>query len=256
MPRTVLVGFDGSPWAHSAALMARQIAQRMPARLVLLRAVEERGHPEDGFGPGLIDDFKSALAAADSEAARLGRTGIRVETSTLVGEPVRLIMRAIADTEPALVAVGTFGRRPVANWILGSVADKLARSAPVPVLLMPCDHYVPKPSGASFRALVPDIGSEMDWAASYTASHFKLPFPANVTLLEAVGADLPASHVLQFAKEGAYDLIALTRPRGRQMLLGPKVESLIRHSDLPVLVMPPDELRRGEKDAGIETLAA
>ncbi len=50
------------------------------------------------------------------------------------GAPWREILAAIDETKADLVVVGTHGRRGVGRAILGSVAEKVVRTSPVPVL--------------------------------------------------------------------------------------------------------------------------
>lgn len=249
MARSILVGFDGSPWAHSAALMAGWLAKQSGARLSVLRAVTPPEEPRSS----LVADFKAALAAVDAEVAALRRRGIQADGLTLVHEPVRLMMRAIAEQEPLLVALGTFGRQPVENWLLGSVADKLARSAPVPVLLMPAPAYEPPPLGRCLRVLVPVDGSLAAPAAIEAIERVIPASSCETTLLEvlehpvtvpvtfafaadghpaahrmvmdivedvvadtgksemAVRVRQPAQQIIEFGEDGGYDLIAMTR---------------------------------------------
>ena len=251
MARNVLVGFDGSVWSHSAALMAGWLARQGGAKVSLLRAVVPEGV---GSNSTLVGAFKSALIAVDSEAAELRRGGVQAEGMALVGEPVRLIMRAIAQQEPLLVAVGTFGRQPVDNWLLGSVADKLARSSPVPVLLMPETDWAAPRAGEPLRVLVPLDGSLSARGALTLIGALAPSTSIDATLLEmsdqpsqtplvrqasshgsdggvrrmvmdifedvpagadtprlAIHAGQPARQIVEFAQDGRYDLIALMR---------------------------------------------
>jgi nucleotide-binding universal stress UspA family protein len=246
MARNIVVGFDGSPCSESASLMAGWLAKQAGADVSLLRAVV----PESG-GSALVGDFKAALAAVDAAAARLRLRGVQAEGMALVGEPVRLLMRTIAQDEPLLVAVGTFGRRPVDNWVLGSVADKLARSSPVPVLLMPRADWAPPPAGRHLRVLAPLDGSVSAKGALTAVSAIAPATSVDATLLEVIDDALtapvvsagsgdgrtrrvlmdivedvradtgepelamrvgqPAQQIIAFAQDGRYDLIALTR---------------------------------------------
>jgi nucleotide-binding universal stress UspA family protein len=50
------------------------------------------------------------------------------------GAPWREILSAIEEGKPDLVVMGTHGRRGVERMVLGSVAEKIVRTSPVPVL--------------------------------------------------------------------------------------------------------------------------
>lgn len=274
MAKKILVGFDGSPWARSAAKMAGWLASRTGAKVLLLRAITPRegGMDHDDASPPLIAEFKEALASVDAEVAALRRIEVQAEGITRVGEPVRLLMRAIEDKEPALVTVGTFGHRPVENWLLGSVADKMARSAPVPVLLMPRPDYAWPPSGQRLRVLVPVEGEVPARASISAIEGLGVDLPTDLTLLEVMedvqvldrgeGAprrlSRPGRHVVEYARARHYDVIALVRHgpgRNPQMLLDEVAETIVRQSPVPVLVGPPLDLATRTSDLRLHALA-
>ena len=53
------------------------------------------------------------------------------------GVPWREILAVIERDRPDLVVMGTHGRRGVQRMLLGSVAEKIVRVSPVPVLTVP-----------------------------------------------------------------------------------------------------------------------
>jgi len=58
----------------------------------------------------------------------------RVKTSTAIGTPVDRILQYIGDEGIDLIVMGTHGRGAVGHLLLGSVAERLVRRSPVPVL--------------------------------------------------------------------------------------------------------------------------
>lgn len=60
--------------------------------------------------------------------------GITVRTAVLTGSPHQKIVELVKDERADLVAMGTHGRGGVSRMLLGSVADRVIRSAPCPVL--------------------------------------------------------------------------------------------------------------------------
>ena len=50
------------------------------------------------------------------------------------GAPWREILRVVEETKPDLVVMGTHGRRGLGHALIGSVAEKLVRMSPAPVL--------------------------------------------------------------------------------------------------------------------------
>lgn len=60
------------------------------------------------------------------------------ENARLVsGEPATALLKELEGGRHDLVVVGTHGRSGFAHWMLGSVAEKLVRHSPVPVLTVP-----------------------------------------------------------------------------------------------------------------------
>jgi len=69
-------------------------------------------------------------------ARRFRERAIKVQTRVAVEyQPAVAILREVAGREGGLVAIETHGRKGLARLLLGSVADKVIRGAPVPVLV-------------------------------------------------------------------------------------------------------------------------
>ncbi len=143
--KTILVPHDFSESAEHATEIARHQARVHGARVVLLHVVELMPH----FGhetlmmtlPGTTTQIsvlryhtQAAQAELDSIVTRLGADGIELSTAVRSGVPIDEI-RAYATTEPIdLIVMGTHGRSGIRRMLVGSVAEKLVRSSPVPVL--------------------------------------------------------------------------------------------------------------------------
>ena len=67
-----------------------------------------------------------------ADAAR--EKGISVRTLVRTGSPYQEIVDLATDERADLVAMGTHGRSGVSRLLLGSVADRVIRLAPCPVL--------------------------------------------------------------------------------------------------------------------------
>jgi nucleotide-binding universal stress UspA family protein len=62
------------------------------------------------------------------------RRQFHVETALLAGNPFVEIVRYAKAREVDLIVMGTHGRGPIAHMLLGSVAEKVVRKSPCPVL--------------------------------------------------------------------------------------------------------------------------
>jgi len=66
---------------------------------------------------------------------------LRVTTAIVAGNPFVEIIRYARAHEIDLIVLGTHGRGPVAHMLLGSVAEKVVRKSPCPVLTVrPAQH--------------------------------------------------------------------------------------------------------------------
>ena len=68
---------------------------------------------------------------------RRSALGVPIESSVRVGDPARVIVDLVKEQGADLVVIGTHGRRGLARVFLGSVAEKVVRTSPVPVLTIP-----------------------------------------------------------------------------------------------------------------------
>ena len=115
----VLVPLDGSARAESAL----RWVHLLPAReFRLLRVCREASADQEG-----------ALRYLDDVAGRLRLTGSAVESRVATGEPAEAIVDAAADSD--LIVMSTQGAGGGGRLLYGSVADRVARHAPVPTLL-------------------------------------------------------------------------------------------------------------------------
>jgi nucleotide-binding universal stress UspA family protein len=147
MYKRILVAVDGSANAANALQHAAGLAKGLSASLRLIHVVDMGLMP---YGPELGLDIDALLEARYAAAEKLladardsvQQTGLEVETK-LVDTALPTVHVATTIAEDAvsakadLVVLGTHGRRGVERWLLGSVAEGVARRSTVPVLLVP-----------------------------------------------------------------------------------------------------------------------
>ena len=132
----VPVDFDG---ASSAALrFAVELADRDGAELTLLHVWELPAYAYPVVEASPADVFTPLRAAArvhlDELVARARKHHANTHGVLREGLPWRAILDEIESSAPDLVVLGTHGRRGVARVFLGSVAEKIVRLSPAPVL--------------------------------------------------------------------------------------------------------------------------
>ena len=111
--------------------MAGALAERLGDALHLVHVM-----------PGL-DASKPGKAAAraiqeklDAEATRFRQSGVVVETEVLNGVASAVLLEEARRPATRLVVVSSHSRRPMERWLVGSVSEKVAESAPVPTLVI------------------------------------------------------------------------------------------------------------------------
>ena len=62
------------------------------------------------------------------------RRALKATATTILGHPVSEILRFATDERIELIVMGTHGRGPLGHMVMGSVAERVVRHAPCPVL--------------------------------------------------------------------------------------------------------------------------
>jgi nucleotide-binding universal stress UspA family protein len=173
-PPGILVPLDGSPLAEQALPYAQALLA--PGAELTLLEVVEGPEPIHGMSGRLlvpVEDVQRMLerqAHDDLEKAeamlRGEQTRARLEVAR--GNPAVEILRVAAEQRVDLIAMTTHGRGALGRWVFGSVADRVARSSPVPVLLVRPSERQPQPVVIR-RLVVPLDGSSLSEEALPTA---------------------------------------------------------------------------------------
>jgi nucleotide-binding universal stress UspA family protein len=189
MFKRIVVPLDGSLRAERVLPVAARIARASGGRIVLLRVA---GIPAE-YAPAMYASALSAspfyaqelleaeLAGARYYLAAVAQSeqlaGIRIETTVLSGAAAPTILDVAGgdDGSPVdLIVLCSHGRTGFTHWALGSVAQKVARHSPVPVLILREEDAVlaDRLTGAAppLRALVALDGSRVAEAALVPAA--------------------------------------------------------------------------------------
>ena len=140
--RNILVATDFSECSQTALNYGRAMAQRFGARLHVLHTAEIMPPDLVGMGgyvaavPQLQADLENAARQQLEDAVTIeDRRGLGATTVMMTGEtPARAIADYAAKAEIDLIVIGTHGRRGLSHIVMGSVAEKVVRTAPCPVL--------------------------------------------------------------------------------------------------------------------------
>jgi len=134
--QNILVPTDFGDASEQAISYATSLAQELDAKLTLLHVHEPpTTHP---YGEALawpIEDFaQGAKIWLDDATSTLKRKYPRTESVMETGRPADRILAAAKARKADLIVMGTHGRRGLAHVFFGSVAEKVVRRSPVPVL--------------------------------------------------------------------------------------------------------------------------
>ncbi|HEX7734620.1 MAG TPA: universal stress protein [Ktedonobacteraceae bacterium] len=167
MFKRILVPLDGSTRAEQALPIAAHLAQASEGTILLLHVVNTTQEAMAyGFGgafipPGTIEDI---LLEGQTYLARLIQrthlTGMAaVEKQVVSGNPSEKILQVAQEQSVDLIVMASHGYTGFIQWLLGSVAEKVAHHAPAPVLIMreadPLHTHFHADGSTVVRALVP-----------------------------------------------------------------------------------------------------
>jgi nucleotide-binding universal stress UspA family protein len=134
MIETVVIATDGSESVGRAVDVALNFADRFEAAVHALYVLEES---EVQSAPAEVrEEMHDALeergeAAVDAVASETDQS---VETAVREGRPAAEISQYARDVDADVVATGTRGRHGESRFLIGSVAERVVRTCPVPVL--------------------------------------------------------------------------------------------------------------------------
>jgi universal stress protein A len=142
----ILVPIDYSTCSRTALQFAADLARKYQATLDIVHVWDRPSYVSEAVltsrdtstGKSIIhliqENAERDLAEFLREAALPGeaRAG-----RLLAGDPASALIHELKEGDHDLVVVGTHGRTGLTHVLLGSVAEKLARLSPVPVVIVP-----------------------------------------------------------------------------------------------------------------------
>ncbi|WP_313694709.1 universal stress protein [Halorarum halobium] len=136
MYEDILVPTDGSRAADAAIEHAVTLADRFDATLHALYVVDSTAYSSLDAGSQIVSEAlgREGEDAVDRIAASGTDADVPVVESVVSGTPFRSILE-YADREGIdLITMGTHGRTGIDRYLLGSVSERVVRSANQPVL--------------------------------------------------------------------------------------------------------------------------
>jgi nucleotide-binding universal stress UspA family protein len=139
--KTILVATDFSEPSEVAVRYGRALTDAFGATLHILHVVPDAmALPWAAMADGLaMADVQRQWEREAHErlhelVPEAEHGSMRLQVVTRAGDPVRQITQYAAEKAVDLIVMGTHGRGPVAHMLMGSVAERVVRTAPCPVL--------------------------------------------------------------------------------------------------------------------------
>jgi nucleotide-binding universal stress UspA family protein len=138
--RRILAPTDFSEYSKQAVAYAYELAQTFSARLLLLHVVELPVYPVKAFLPSaegttLLDDLeRQARLELAQLLPKAEHPKVDVMCLVAVGTPYYKIIEVAEAEKVDLIVMATHGRTGLGHLVMGSVAERVVRMAPCPVL--------------------------------------------------------------------------------------------------------------------------
>jgi universal stress protein A len=135
-----LIPIDFSEFANQALDYAIALATKLQARLTLLHVIHAMPLGVAEMGASLPYSYLQELEADIAQSmgeylTRVQEAGLEGEIMIVHGVPFEEIVNTAAANQIDLIIMGTHGRSGLQHVLLGSVAEKVVRLAPCPVLV-------------------------------------------------------------------------------------------------------------------------
>ena len=139
---TILVPHDFSPTADRALELAKALARAAgPAKIVLVHAhfvpLEIGALAVRGIDRVYAEIEKEALTRLGQTVAALESEGFAADFVALEGAAENVVLKAVEERKPDLIIMGTHARRGLGQVFLGSIAERVLRLSPCPVIAVP-----------------------------------------------------------------------------------------------------------------------
>jgi nucleotide-binding universal stress UspA family protein len=137
----ILVPTDGSDAATSAVDHAVDLAEQYDATLHVLYVIDANAYSTLEAGSDVVINAleEEGETAVQAVADRASEAGVDVVTEVVTGTVHHSIIDYAGEEGMDLIVMGTHGRRGLDRYLLGSVTEKVVRTAEVPVLTVRVD---------------------------------------------------------------------------------------------------------------------
>lgn len=189
--RTILVPLDGSETGQRALPWAKALAGKN-ANIILLEVtpvavtIRAFGGQVIGSAEKVQEGFRQiAQQQLDEAAARFFTSDDKITTVIAMGDPTEQIIATALEHNADLIVMSSHGRGAIGRFVSGSVADRIVRHAPLPVMIIGPEGEI-TPDAVIERIIVPIEDTDLSRAA--------IPVAAGIAKL--VNAPISVVHVI------------------------------------------------------------
>ncbi|GCE07943.1 universal stress protein [Dictyobacter aurantiacus] len=199
----ILVPLDGSIRSKRALPIAARIARIFGGSLVIMQSIMP-SQTTARYATGVTEKARaSATHYLEMVKQSKDLAGVPVTPEIFIGPPEEMIFAATRLHQNDLIVMCSKGQTGLKRWVLGSVAQKVARSSPIPVLVLRDDDHLQQQERSktpqSIRVMVALDGSQLAEAALEPAAYLSTALSA-----PARGA-LHLIYILHLSAAFAYD---------------------------------------------------
>lgn len=196
MGERILIPLDGSETAEAILPQVQRFLRCHAAEVLLLQAVPSLAPDFHFVVPGHKEEVNAYIRKRTFE---LINDGIPARGIVRTGNPADLILETAQTEGASMIAMSTHGRTGLARFVFGSIAEKVLRATPIPVLLV---RSFPRAAASRGRLeqlpfrniLLPLDGSEESSRVVPLVLQFARPLDAHVTLFHVSEPDPYAPH--------------------------------------------------------------
>ena len=136
----ILVPTDFSDYAAHALDYAIELAKTLQARLTVLYVFHVSTLALGEAPPAVLDETLQAMETnaqqqTQQALARVLKAGLQGDSLIVEGTPFQAIVETAESRDVDLIVMGTHGRTGLTHVLMGSVAERVVRIAPCPVLV-------------------------------------------------------------------------------------------------------------------------
>jgi len=136
--KKILIATDGSEYTKEAVSTGLELAKTLGAEVTALYVIDQTSFVSFPIDSSIVslyslleNEGKKAVEEVKKEGEQLG---VKVNTVVTEGSPTRKIVEMASEAD--LVVMGTLGRSAISKLFMGSVAERVTRYAPCPVLVV------------------------------------------------------------------------------------------------------------------------